>query len=107
MGSFEEQVHLFYHTDILVSPHGGQLTNVVFMPSCGAVLELFVADYFIPGYFGTLAFDAGLDATWLHVYGGVLNSSGRHPGGFCVPVNETATAVGSLADRWRTCVAMC
>jgi Glycosyltransferase 61 len=57
--SFDEQVHFFRTTDILVSPHGGQLTGLPFMPVCGAVIEIF-AKYYLPHFFGSLATSAQL-----------------------------------------------
>jgi Glycosyltransferase 61 len=51
--SFQHQIDLFHHTDILISPHGGQLTGIPFMPDCGAVIEIF-AKYYLPHFFGSL-----------------------------------------------------
>lgn len=53
--SFKDQVALMKHTDLLISPHGGQLTSIPFMPKCAAVLELFPVGYFTPRFFGSLA----------------------------------------------------
>lgn len=38
--SFKEQLQIMSNVDILVSPHGAQLTSINFMPRCGAVLEV-------------------------------------------------------------------
>ena len=39
--TFTEQVALFHGAEIVVAPHGGGLTNLVFCPSGAAVIELF------------------------------------------------------------------
>lgn len=37
---FLEQVTFMMNTDILVSPHGAQLSSILFMPTCGGVFEV-------------------------------------------------------------------
>lgn len=41
--SFKEQISLFARTKLIVSIHGAGLTNMLFMPSGGYVLELYLA----------------------------------------------------------------
>jgi hypothetical protein len=41
--------------DILVSPHGAQVTNGAFIPTCGGIIEIFPTGYWAPHYFGSLA----------------------------------------------------
>jgi hypothetical protein len=53
--SFQEQITYMSRIDILISPHGAQVTNSAFIPSCGGVIELFPTGYYAPHYFGTLA----------------------------------------------------
>lgn len=53
--TFADQVQFFVTTDILISPHGAQLTGLAFLPDCGAVLEVFPAGYYLPHFFGSLA----------------------------------------------------
>ncbi len=40
--SFEEQIAIDTTTDIMIGPHGAGLMHNVFMPSRGALIELFV-----------------------------------------------------------------
>lgn len=58
--SFAQQVEFFHNTDIVISPHGAQLTGIVFLPNCGAVLEVFPSGYYLPQFFGSLALASGL-----------------------------------------------
>ncbi|CAB9509911.1 expressed unknown protein [Seminavis robusta] len=57
--SFLEQVTFMSNIDILISPHGAQLTGSAFLPSCGGILELFPRGYHFPDFFGTLAAATG------------------------------------------------
>ena len=65
--SFKDQVDFFSSIDILVSPHGAQLTGIIFMPRCGAILELFPKSYWIPNFFGNMALSAGLRYSYLYL----------------------------------------
>eukprot|EP00523_Entomoneis_sp_CCMP467_P000906 CAMPEP_0168755320 /NCGR_PEP_ID=MMETSP0724-20121128/20001_1 /TAXON_ID=265536 /ORGANISM="Amphiprora sp., Strain CCMP467" /LENGTH=576 /DNA_ID=CAMNT_0008803917 /DNA_START=264 /DNA_END=1991 /DNA_ORIENTATION=+ len=58
--SFGDQVSLMATTDILISPHGSQLSSLFLMPPCGSVLELFGRGYFVPEFYGSLAAASGL-----------------------------------------------
>jgi Glycosyltransferase 61 len=59
--TFAQQVDFFAQVDILISPHGAQLTGIAFMPPCGAVLEILPAGYYLPHYFGSLAWASHLE----------------------------------------------
>lgn len=63
-GYFEESDFLFQVAwmashEIIVSPHGNQLANLVFAAKCTAFIELFPPSYFLPHYFQTLSVDSG------------------------------------------------
>ena len=58
--TFIEQISFFRHVDVLLSPHGAQLTGLPFMPDCGSVLEVFPAGYYLPHFFGSLALASNL-----------------------------------------------
>ncbi|KAH8052590.1 DUF563-containing protein [Aureococcus anophagefferens] len=45
--------------DVVVSPHGAQLSNLVFARRCTAVLELFPRHFYMPGFYLALALQAG------------------------------------------------
>jgi Glycosyltransferase 61 len=115
---FAEQFELFYHTDILISPHGAQLTGLPFMPpTCGTVLEVMPRGYYLPHFFGSLARAANLK------HGTVsLTESGdsrqesidgmRHMAArshyrkqqLCPDTNGIVDAVLQLVDEWQQCV---
>ena len=48
--TFQEQVDFYSQLDVAVSPHGAQLTGIMFMTPCSAVLELFPDKYYMPLY---------------------------------------------------------
>lgn len=58
--SFREQLEFFLQHDIIISPHGAQLSGLAFLPECSAVLEVFPAHYQNHRYFGSLVASAGL-----------------------------------------------
>jgi hypothetical protein len=47
---FRAQVARMRGTDVLITPHGAALTNVVFLPKHSAVIELFTSPWYEPGY---------------------------------------------------------
>ena len=67
--TFEEQVQFFRNTDVLISPHGAQLTGIPFMANkpCTKMIELFPHNYLVPDYFGTLARDSGVEYSYIYV----------------------------------------
>lgn len=65
--SFREQVQFFFDTDIVVSPHGQQLTGMVFLPDCSAVLEIFPQYFYYQRFFGSLALASGVKQYTLYL----------------------------------------
>jgi hypothetical protein len=57
--SFQEQITYMNKIDILIGPHGAQLTSIPFIPECGGILELFPTGYYIPDFFGSLSRSTG------------------------------------------------
>lgn len=64
--TFLEQVSFMASIDILVSPHGAQLSSLGFMKPCSLVLELFPPGYFVPWFFGSLAAGSGVHHSVLY-----------------------------------------
>jgi len=66
--TLEEQIRFFNSIDILVSPHGAQLTGIPFMANkeCTRLIEFFPDRYFLPDFYGSLAIDSGIG--YSHVY---------------------------------------
>jgi capsular polysaccharide biosynthesis protein len=46
--SFEQQITLFSNSDVVISPHGSGLSNIVFCPPNTKVIELFYGDFIVP-----------------------------------------------------------
>jgi hypothetical protein len=55
---FQQQALEMHQSDIIISPHGAQLTNLAFIRPCTAVLELFPKGYYL-GYFQPYVVNAG------------------------------------------------
>lgn len=115
--TFKEQVTFMYDHDIIVSPHGAQLTGLPFMPDCGGVLEIYPRFYWLPGFFGSLAQNCGL--THLNLYPSTGSPSlESRPGArsyrfrawaraanICAHVEEVVSAVRRLLDKRVECLA--
>ncbi|CAJ1951902.1 unnamed protein product [Cylindrotheca closterium] len=111
--SFLEQVSFFRSVDILISPHGAQLTGLPFMNApCAHIVELFPKGYAIPEMFGTLAIESGKDYSYLYISN---NSSDMEQAkdrrqrkrarsrNLCPSLDVMVEAVRKLADDWRMC----
>lgn len=112
---FLDQISFMMNTDILISPHGAQLTTVNFMPKCGGVFEVFPKGYWLPHFFGALAASSGLQHSYVytgydlekewfkgskkvHVY--------RHQArklDVCLPLQTSFKVIGQLVDNWKSC----
>lgn len=112
VSSFQDQVAFFSTTDILISPHGAQLTGVPFMPSCGQVLELFPKSYYIPGFYGSLANAAGLKYGYLYLSNGDPIKETQEAFQFrghsrsvklCPSTNKILAAVKTMVKNWEAC----
>mmetsp|Transcript_12604 Transcript_12604/g.18877 ORF Transcript_12604/g.18877 Transcript_12604/m.18877 type:complete len:464 (+) Transcript_12604:85-1476(+) len=71
--SLKEQALEFHRADIIVSPHGAQLTNLAFIRPCTVVLELFPNQYYL-SYFQKYV----LSAAGIHYEGYELGRSPLH-----------------------------
>mmetsp|Transcript_33078 Transcript_33078/g.79938 ORF Transcript_33078/g.79938 Transcript_33078/m.79938 type:complete len:385 (+) Transcript_33078:80-1234(+) len=66
--SFPDQVAFFRSVDILIAPHGAQLTGVAFMDApCSHLLEVFPKHYVIPHFYGSLAMSTGKKYSYLYM----------------------------------------
>lgn len=54
-----KQILLFASSDIIISSHGAQLTNIPYLADCGVVMELFPYGYYDPEFYSTLASVSG------------------------------------------------
>jgi hypothetical protein len=109
--SFRDQVRALSNIDILITPHGAQETGLVFLPTCGGVLELIPNGYYYPNFFGTLAATSGLSHAFLY-FGGKQNNNDVsyswnnmtiRSANFCPSIHIIRTAVEALMDQWQRC----
>lgn len=113
--SFLDQVGFYSSMDIVISPHGAQLTGIAFMPACGSVLELFPKGYSIPKYFGSLATSSGLHHSYFYMSQGneteenamfmtsLENREASRRVDFCGTPSKTVEAVRLLVEEWKQC----
>lgn len=113
--TFLEQITFMMQTDILLTPHGAQLTSINFMPACGGVLEFFPPGFWYPHFFGPLAASSGL--THGYIYTGVNYYKEWTWGGLrhrwkrfevrerdvCLPLETSLPFIEQLVDKWREC----
>jgi len=116
---FREQMGFMNGHDIVVSPHGAQLTSVPFMPDCGGVVEVYPRYYWIPGFFGSLANNSGLE--YRAIYTSAVDPADDVSGSelaknavlrrearavdLCVSIAEVVRAVEELLARRERCMA--
>ncbi len=48
--SFDQQITLFGNAEVVISPHGSGLSNIIFCPAGVKVIELFYGDFIVPCY---------------------------------------------------------
>eukprot|EP00339_Tiarina_fusa_P005443 CAMPEP_0117010880 /NCGR_PEP_ID=MMETSP0472-20121206/9478_1 /TAXON_ID=693140 ORGANISM="Tiarina fusus, Strain LIS" /NCGR_SAMPLE_ID=MMETSP0472 /ASSEMBLY_ACC=CAM_ASM_000603 /LENGTH=504 /DNA_ID=CAMNT_0004713527 /DNA_START=127 /DNA_END=1642 /DNA_ORIENTATION=+ len=110
-----DQVKFFSTTDVVISPHGAQLSALFAMPPNigGTVLEIFPLGFVIPWYFGSLAASSGIDHTFLYETQGDLESelayglatSKRQAEAkardLSVSTDIVVKSVREIVDRWK------
>jgi Glycosyltransferase 61 len=105
--TFDQQVTLMAEIDILITPHGAQETNLVFMPPCGGILEVIPDQYFVPKYYGTLAASTGHDHAILyladHLEIKTINGTTNKQYSMCVPLDSTRYGILRMVERWQNC----
>jgi Glycosyltransferase 61 len=112
--SFLNQVSFFLNHDIVISPHGAQLTLLPMLPQCGRILELFPANFYFDTFFGSLADVSSIDLYTLYLSDqdpALSNNKGtsraerrRHRNVFlCPPVEDIVRAVQQIVQDWRVC----
>jgi len=112
--NYEEQLEFLSETDILVSPHGPQLSGIPFLPNCAHLMEIFPVGYHKPSFFGSLAAVAGVHYTYLYLGSNVKretkmamkNADGHEAAwktSLCPDGDTVARAVRVLIEEWRQC----
>jgi Glycosyltransferase 61 len=110
--SFLDQIELLMKSDIIISPHGAQLTGIPFMPQCSSVLEFFPRNYLVADYFGSLAAAAGIDHSFFYLsvnripkgqqYHYIVDATYRNHTQ-CPQMVQVMAAVTNLVRNWNSC----
>ena len=112
---FLDQIAFMMQTDVLISPHGAQLTSINFMPSSGGLFEIFPPGYWFPHFFGPLAASSGLSHGYVYTgYNlkkewfkeGLKRRGARAVArklNVCAPLQTSLDVIGQLVDNWKTC----
>jgi hypothetical protein len=110
--SFSDQVQFFTKADIVISPHGAQLTGLPFLGTCGAILELFPTAYLLPNFYGSLSINSGILYSYLYLSKGdahsekaesLLDRIQARATNLCPAPAVIVEAVKALTNDWREC----
>ncbi|CAB9510845.1 expressed unknown protein [Seminavis robusta] len=115
--TFLQQAAFMSHMDILIGPHGAQLTSAFLQPTCGGMLELFPKGLFWTSFFGTLATTTGHHHAALYTGGALAKQQNEtkyyqstlelrvQSRNFQIHANPPAVVqqVEQLIQQWRAC----
>jgi len=120
--SFAEQVQFFQSVDILLSPHGAQLTGLPFLAGasstkCEQLLELFPDNYIIPAFYGSLARNSDIGYSYHYLSDrnspteaddAALSANmglriGARAANLCVDPDIMRSSVQNLVNDWAKC----
>ena len=111
--SFSEQVLFFQNVDILIAPHGAQLTGLPFLNGrCSQLLELFPKEYAIPSFFGSLALQSHSSYSYLYLSDrsweveqaeNLLNRIHARATNLCPNPQVIVNSVRMLVADWKAC----
>ena len=110
---YVDQVRFFAETDIVVSPHGAQLTGLFLLPLCGRVLEVFPHHFYIPAFFRSLADCTGHPHYAMYLTNDTDNSMTTFPriknlksarsSQLCPPPDNVVQALQNVIQDWYQC----
>jgi Glycosyltransferase 61 len=110
--SFLDQVQVFLTSDIVMTPHGAQLTGIPFLPPCSSVLEFFPRDYLVADYFGSLAAASGIDHSFFYLGNDTIPESKQYHyfvdakyrnNTQCPQMEQVMAALANLIRNWNSC----
>ena len=113
--TFKQQIEKMAQTDILVTPHGAQLSSLSFMPPCGGVFEIFPEGYYLPYFYGPLAATSGIRHAYVYngadvkkewYKGNKIDRPGRLAArrqDVCVPLQTSVEMIAHMVDEWKVC----
>lgn len=105
--TFLQRVLILAETDLLISPHGPQLTALMFLPRCSVLLELFGRGFLWPEYYGSLAAASGV--LYRHVGGDSLEFWMKDAQSvevaqvfpICAPIDTIVNYVQKEIQQWQ------
>jgi Glycosyltransferase 61 len=111
-----EQAKFFMETDIVISPHGAQLTGIAFLKNCSTLIELFPKNYLPADFFGSLAASVGVDHRYFYLADNsdkiesyeryhFLPSKRFREENQCPQLNTVMTDLADVISNWRPCCA--
>lgn len=110
--TFDDKVDFYSQTDVLISPHGSQLTGIMFMHPCSAVVELFPHLYYTENYFSSLAKLSGLVHTNWYVSNEDVPESlslatrlKNTNNDMCPSIDTLVSYVGTMIQQRKDCLA--
>jgi hypothetical protein len=114
--SFQQQIGFFSSVDLLISPHGAQLTGLPFMPTaCAGILELLPKRYFVPTFYGSLAGASQVEYGYLYLSNGdpkeemaITNHNMNlryqvRSKNLCPPIDKIIESVRLMVAEWKNC----
>ena len=110
--TFDDKVDFYSQTDVLISPHGSQLTGIMFMRPCSAVVELFPHLYYTENYFSSLAKLSGLVHTNWYVSNedvpeslSLVTRLNNTNNDMCPSIDTLVSYVGTMIQQRKDCLA--
>lgn len=112
---FQEQVSFFQSADILISPHGAQLTGLAFMQApCSQLIEIFPKGYAIPNFYGSLAVNSNTSYSFLYLSGqspeteqadNLLDRVKARSTNLCLSKDMVSHTLEQVVGEWQQCCA--
>ena len=124
--TFERQVtYLYYNVDVIVAPHGAQLTSIPFLSNCSSVLEIFPLGYEQHFFFGTLCAISNIEHSYTYLTNATTASVAaaglfdnrqaevedgmkklvkrqrRRRAQLCLPLDDIVEMILSVIERWQ------
>jgi hypothetical protein len=101
--TFLQQVLFYISHDIVISPHGAQLTALPFLASstsCNMIIEIFPNGYRIPHYFGSLAYYSNIKHAFFDITSGRTKAKDLP---MCLPIYNITQSIIPIIMEWQQC----
>lgn len=106
--TFLAQVDYMADVDLLVTPHGAQQSSIPFLSPCATIIEIFVPNYYVANFFGSLAKASGHDLYSIFVGDGQPEISNHYDVNataqkVCAPIPTLKEGLMRMLDDYRAC----